>query len=172
MLTSATWLNVGPQKEICNFMALYKEEEALWNTFNPSYKNRDLRKVALERIAKEMELENLTDVTKKIKNLRSTYNQENFKISKSKESDSGTDAEYKPSIKWFHLMDSIMKIINLKEKTTSNLPNTTNETEGVVPENDIEISKPKKSWLKTNMHTDEDAISEHDIEISKPKNLW
>ncbi|XP_026746865.1 uncharacterized protein LOC113508093 [Trichoplusia ni] len=61
----------------------------------------------------------MNEVTKKIKNLRSTYNQELLKIEKSKKSGSGTDEIYKPSIKWFDSMDYIMKIINLKEKETS-----------------------------------------------------
>lgn len=67
-------------------------------------------------------LQDTNEVTKKIKNLRSTYNQELLKIEKSKKSGCGTDDIYKPSIKWFDAMDYIMKIINLKEKqTTSNL---------------------------------------------------
>ncbi|KAK4882586.1 hypothetical protein RN001_005905 [Aquatica leii] len=146
------------------FMKLYKEEETLWNTFDPNYKNRDLRNASLQHIAKEMKLEKVADVTKKIKNLRSTYNQEIIKIAKSKQSGSGTDDEYKPSIKWIDLIDYIMKIINLKEKiTTSNLPNvTTDETEEhnqEIPKHDknvevdvTETSKPKKPIVKKTLH--------------------
>lgn len=100
-------------------MELYKDQTNLWNCLDPNYKNRDLRKASLEHIRMECNLQNTNEVTKKIKNLRSTYNQELLKIEKSKKSGSGTDEIYKPSIKWFDAMDYIMKIINLKEKKTS-----------------------------------------------------
>lgn len=101
------------------FVELYKNQTNLWNCLDPNYKNRDLRKASLEHIRLECNLQNMNEVTKKIKNLRSTYNQELLKIEKSKKSGSGTDEIYKPSIKWFDSMDYIMKIINLKEKETS-----------------------------------------------------
>lgn len=104
------------------FVELYKDQTNLWNCLDPSYKNRDLRKASLEHIRNELGLTDTNEVTKKIKNLRLTYNQEVLKIEKSKKSISGTDEVYKPIIKWFDSMDYIMKIINLKEKqTTSNL---------------------------------------------------
>ncbi|CAH1956925.1 unnamed protein product [Acanthoscelides obtectus] len=81
-----------------------------------------MRKASLEYIANEMSLVNTSEVTKKIKKLRSTYNQERAKIEKSKKSGSGSEDVYKSSLKWFDIMDYIMKTINLKEKeTTSNL---------------------------------------------------
>lgn len=108
-----------------SFMKLYREQENLWNCFDKDYRNRDMRKASLEHIAKEMHLGNTSEVTKKIKNLRSTYNQEVNKIEKSKKSGASADDVYKPSIKWFDIMDYIMKTINLKEKkTTSNLVST------------------------------------------------
>lgn len=86
-----------------------------------NYKMRDLRKTLLEHIRMESSLIDTSGVTRKVKNLRSTYNQE-LKIEKNKKSGNGTDKIYKPSIKWFDSMDYIMRIINLKEKqTTSNL---------------------------------------------------
>lgn len=108
-----------------SFMKLYKEQENLWNCFDKNYRNRDMRKASLEHIAKEMHLDSTSEVTKKIKKLRSTYNQEVNKIEKSKKSGAGADDVYKPSIKWFDIMDYIMKTINLKEKkTTSKLVST------------------------------------------------
>ncbi|KAK4879441.1 hypothetical protein RN001_007587 [Aquatica leii] len=40
-------------------MKLYKEEENLWNTFDPNYKNRDLRNASLQHIAKKIKLEKI-----------------------------------------------------------------------------------------------------------------
>ncbi|KAF5301965.1 hypothetical protein FQA39_LY10535 [Lamprigera yunnana] len=126
------------------------KEENLLNTFDPNYKNRDLRNAFLQHIAKEMKLEKVADVTKKIKNLRSTYNQEIIKIAKSKQRGSGTDDEYKPSIKWFDLMDYIMKIIKLKEKITSNLEIPKHD--GNVEDDVTDTSKPKKPIVKKLLH--------------------
>ena len=104
------------------FVELYKDNTNLWNCLDPNYKNRNLRQSSIENIRAEMNLVSTSDVTKKIKSLRSTYHLESLKIEKSKKSGSSTDDVYKPSIKWFDSMDYIMKIINLKEKeTTSNL---------------------------------------------------
>lgn len=66
------------------FVELYKDQTNVWNCLDPSYKNRDLRKASLEHIRKELGLTDTNEVTKKIKNLRSTYNQEVLKIEKSK----------------------------------------------------------------------------------------
>ncbi|XP_055616994.1 uncharacterized protein LOC129779265 isoform X2 [Toxorhynchites rutilus septentrionalis] len=105
-----------------HFVELYKEQTILWNCMDPNYKNRDLRKASLEYIRSEVGLSDTKEVTKKIKNLRSTYNQEKLKIEKSKRSGCGTDEIYKPSVQWFDAMDYIMNIIHLKEKQTiSNL---------------------------------------------------
>lgn len=108
-------------QENVKFVNLYRDQENLWNVFDSQYKNRDARRTSLQHIVTEMNIPRFTekDVAKKIKNLRSTYNQELLKIEKSKKSGSGTDDMYKPSIKWFDIMDYIMKIINLKEKETS-----------------------------------------------------
>lgn len=101
------------------FMELYKDRTNLWNRLDPNYRNRDLRKASLEHIRMELGLTDTHEVTRKIKNLRSTYNQEILKIEKSKKNGCGSDEVYKPSIKWFDSMDYIMKIINLKEKQTT-----------------------------------------------------
>lgn len=107
------------------FVELYKDQVNLWNRLDPNYKNRDLRKASLEHIRIELGLTDKNEVAKKIKNLRSTYNQEILKIDKSKRSGNSPNEIYKPTIKWFDSMDYIMKVINLKEEqTTSNLVST------------------------------------------------
>lgn len=100
-------------QENIRFVNLYRDQENLWNIFDSQYKNRDARKASLQHIAKEINIPGFTEknVTKKFKNLRSTYNQELIKIEKSKKSGNGTDDIYKPSIKWFDIMDYIMKVI-------------------------------------------------------------
>ncbi|CAH1976191.1 unnamed protein product [Acanthoscelides obtectus] len=144
------------------FMNLYREQENLWNCFDKNYKNRDMRKASLEYIANEMSLVNTSEVTKKIKNLRSTYNQERAKIEKSKKSGSGSEDVYKSSLKWFDIMDYIMKTINLKEKkTTSNLPNDTPSGSKIL-EDDVSRDIDDK--------TDNKSIDSSDSSLIKNKN--
>lgn len=102
------------EDETVKFTQLYRKNECLWNVFSPSYKNRIKRHKAIEKIVSEMRqcfpLRFLcfcnSDVKQKIKNLRSTYNQE---LSKMKNAKSNTDELYVPSLKWFVIMDVIMK---------------------------------------------------------------
>jgi len=81
------------------FMESYKDQTNLWNCLDPNYRNRNLRKASFEHIRTELCLTDTNEVTKKIKNLSSTYNQEVLKIEKSKKSGCGTDEVYKPSKK-------------------------------------------------------------------------
>jgi ribosome recycling factor len=63
----------------------------------------------------------VTEVKQKIKNIRSTYNQEVQKIQKSKASGTSPDDVYKPTVKWFDVMDQIMKGSKGRSETRSNL---------------------------------------------------
>ncbi|XP_055635056.1 uncharacterized protein LOC129774959 [Toxorhynchites rutilus septentrionalis] len=97
------------------FVELYKHQPNLWNCLDPIYKNREWRKASLEHIRDEMGLQDTNDVTRKIKNLRSTYNQELLKIQKAKQS----GEIYKPTLKWFDTMDWIMNIIHPNKKNAT-----------------------------------------------------
>ncbi|CAH1963880.1 unnamed protein product [Acanthoscelides obtectus] len=124
--------------------------------------SRDMREASLEYIANEMSLVNTSEVTKKIKNLRSTYNQGRAKIEKSKKSGSGSEDVYKSSLKWFDIMDHIMKTINLKEKeTTSNLPNDTPSWSKIL-EDDVSRDIDDKTYNK--------SIDSSDSSLIKNKN--
>lgn len=99
------------------FVELYKQHECLWNTNHDDYRNQEARNAAYFNIAAHMEDDDFSvfDVKNKIKNLRSTYNQEIKKIMKSKYS----GKVYVPSIKWFDLMQSIMPIMQDHEAVDS-----------------------------------------------------
>lgn len=72
------------EEETLKFVQLYREHECLWDMSSPNYKNKTLRQNAIEAIIKEMALPGfgVNEVRNKIKNLRSTYNQEVLKIKK------------------------------------------------------------------------------------------
>ena len=70
---------------------------------SPTYKNKNNRQAAIENIIEEMGIPGfgIVEVKNKIKNLRSTYNQEVLKIKKSAKSGSGSEDLYTPPMKWF-----------------------------------------------------------------------
>jgi vacuolar-type H+-ATPase subunit E/Vma4 len=88
-----------------------------------NYKNRDMRQRAVEAIMQAMERGEfgVAEVKQKIKNIRSTYNQEVQKIQKSTTSGVSPDDVYKPTVKWFDVMDQIMKGSKGRSQTRSNL---------------------------------------------------
>jgi hypothetical protein len=63
----------------------------------------------------------VTEIKQKIKSIRSTYNQEVQKIQKSKASGTSPDDVYKPPVKWFDVMDQIMKGSKSRSETRSNV---------------------------------------------------
>ncbi|XP_046677313.1 uncharacterized protein LOC124365380 [Homalodisca vitripennis] len=105
------------------FIDAYKEQECLWNQFNPLYKNKFARETALKKLAEIIELVDFgaVEAKAKIKALRSTYNLEVEKQKKSEKSGAGLDDVYVPSVKWFKTMKEIMTTGTLKRRTQSNL---------------------------------------------------
>ena len=79
-----------------------------------------MRQRAIEAIMQAMGREEfgVTEVKQKIKNIRSTYNQE---VQKSKASGTSPDDVYKPTVKWFDVVDQIMKGSKGRSETRSNL---------------------------------------------------
>lgn len=75
------------------FIQKYKLYECLWNPKCTQYKNTQMKTTSYQQIAKAMDIPgfSVSDVKHKMKNLRSTYYQENKKIDKSKASGSSSD---------------------------------------------------------------------------------
>jgi flagellar biosynthesis chaperone FliJ len=88
-----------------------------------NYKNKDMRQRAIEAIIQAMEREEfgVAEVKQKIKSIRSTYNQEVQKIQKSRASGVSPDDEHTPTVKWFDVMDQIVKGSKGRSQTRSNL---------------------------------------------------
>ncbi|KAG8285608.1 hypothetical protein J6590_077031 [Homalodisca vitripennis] len=93
------------------FVKLYRDHGLLWNCHDASYKNRKARVRALASIARAMKMANFgpADVSRKIKNLRSTYAQEVQKIVKSTRGP--PEDIYTPAMPWFPIMDDIIRNI-------------------------------------------------------------
>jgi len=64
------------------FVGLYHDYECLWNMSSANYKNKHMHQRAIMQAMGREEF-GVTEVKQKIKNIRSTYNQEVQKIQKS-----------------------------------------------------------------------------------------
>lgn len=100
-------------------MELYKEYDCLWNLGSVHYRNKNKRLAAEEDIVQRFGKAGfgVNELKKKIKNLRCTYNQERVKIQKSIKSNSGSAEVYEPSLKWFPVMDNIVKCAKGNKET-------------------------------------------------------
>jgi len=105
------------------FVGLYCDYECLWNIGSANYKNKHMRQRAIEVIMQAMKHEEfgVAEVKQKINNIRSTYNQEVQKIQKSRASGISPDDVYKPTVKWFYVMDQTMKGSKGQSQTRCNL---------------------------------------------------
>ncbi|CAG4951252.1 unnamed protein product [Colias eurytheme] len=103
-----------------DFVKIYLKHELLWNNNHPDYKMRHRRIDAYRDISSEFKsCTNLSltvpEVKMKIKNLRSTYMQEVYKVLKK----SSPDCMYKPSLVWFEDMDRCLKNTAVRRYTSS-----------------------------------------------------
>lgn len=108
------------EEETIRFCELYREFECLWNMASPDYKNKNKRQTAVESIILDMGMPGLgaLEVKNKIKNLRSTFNQEALKMRKASKSGAGIEDLYTSSLKWFAILEPIMKIYKEPSKNT------------------------------------------------------
>ncbi|KAL4718422.1 hypothetical protein ACJJTC_016043 [Scirpophaga incertulas] len=110
--------------EMTYLVELYRENEVLWNVTHKSYRNRDARDNAYERIRDSLNITpslSLQDISKKIKNLRSTYIKERKKIDASFRSGASTQSVYKPKMPWFEIADGFLRTYTSKRHTNTNM---------------------------------------------------
>lgn len=105
------------EKQTLQFVSLYKEHMCLWDITSDFYKNKAMRRFALQQICDDMQIEGFTieDAKSKIKSIRSTYYLELDKIEKSAAFSAGGDV-YQPKIKWFAEFDSFIRNTMVKRK--------------------------------------------------------
>ncbi|CAH1124926.1 unnamed protein product [Ceutorhynchus assimilis] len=106
------------ESDTIKFVELYEKSECLWNFRHPAYKNRNARDKAIQYIVDEMNLPDFgsNELKNKIKNIRSTYQQEVNKIKKSKQS--FVLEEYKTNLAWFPIADRFLSGVINSAKTT------------------------------------------------------
>lgn len=101
------------EEDTLKFAILYKNQECLWNKYTMAYKNKAARQQAIESIVQQMKMEGfrVSEAKTKIKNLRSTYNQELLKIKKSQETAYSPAEVYVPNVKWFETFHWLMTTV-------------------------------------------------------------
>ncbi|XP_050685593.1 uncharacterized protein LOC126980011 [Leptidea sinapis] len=109
-------------------MQLYKLNPCLWNFKSPEYKIKQKRDAAYNSIVNGMNIMGFgtLEVKNKIRNLRSTYQQENKKFQESKKSGAGLSNVYTSNIKWLKEMEEVFSK-DLNKNVFENIPGLTNE---------------------------------------------
>lgn len=104
------------------FVQEYKTHECLWDFKSAAYKDKNVRDAAYLKLVEAMNLPDfgVPEVKNKIKNLRSTYNQEKKKVEDSKKSGSGLNSVYESNVKWLKELEPTMNI-GEKRKTYDNV---------------------------------------------------
>lgn len=110
--------------QIVKFLEIYEQHPCLWDVNSKSYKNREERVFAYEKLSKHMGIEGFSakDVISKIRSIRNAYTLELNKISKSKKSGAGMDDIYKPKVPWFSVADRILhKVVQIRETQSTEI---------------------------------------------------
>ncbi|KAL1517113.1 hypothetical protein ABEB36_000922 [Hypothenemus hampei] len=112
MMSSKKWR----ESDTVKFVELYENAECLWNFRHPLYKHRNARDKAMQQILQEMNMPDfgINELKNKIKNIRSTYQQEVNKIKRSSQNIGGDIVEeYKTNLAWFPIADRFLgKVIH------------------------------------------------------------
>ncbi|XP_041982014.1 uncharacterized protein LOC121735300 isoform X2 [Aricia agestis] len=121
------------------FVKIYLDNDVLWNPSHVYYRSRKHREKAYTNIQarfKEAASKSLTipEVKNKIKNLRTTYQQQIQKILQK----SNPDSIFEPSLVWFNEMDRCLKNVSNRHSTHSMVPET------------FEIDPPSEMWMDRN----------------------
>lgn len=101
------------------FLNLYQNESALWNSLSPQHKNKNDVHDAWLRIKTNLKDGHfsITELKKKKENLMSTYRKVKGKIKDSMKTGSGTNDIYKPEWPFYSIMASFLDNV-YKPRTT------------------------------------------------------
>ncbi|KAF2898810.1 hypothetical protein ILUMI_07365 [Ignelater luminosus] len=96
--------------QLMQFVELYRDRDCLWSVNSPHYTDRAARNRSLQEISEAMNIPSFgpREVAQKIKNLRTTYNQQIKKIALSKSSGKSNYDLYKPRVPWFEVVDGFL----------------------------------------------------------------
>lgn len=100
------------------FLEGYESYPCLWDVHSSSYKNKDGRENAYQKLSELMDIEGfgIAEVKAKIRSIRNAYALELTKIKKSQHSGAGADEVYKPKVSWFSVADRILKqVVQIRE---------------------------------------------------------
>lgn len=95
---------------IFEFLTLYQNEPALWNSANAEHKNKQNTYDAWSRIKTELGdgIMTITEIKRKRDNLMSIYRRLRSKVKASKPTGTGTSDVYKPDWPFYDIMSSFL----------------------------------------------------------------
>lgn len=108
---------------IFEFLTLYENEPALWNSSSPQHKNKNDVHDAWLRIKSNLADGTIpiTELKKKKENLMSTYRKVKAKIKESMKTGSGTDSIYKPEWPFYDIMAKFLDNVYKPRKTKTTI---------------------------------------------------
>lgn len=112
-------------QDILRFLNIYEHYEALWNTQHSDYNSKNKRDRVMKELMKELLekniiVENIDSLRRKIKIIKNVYRQELVKMEKSKSSGK-VDEIYNPKLIWFKRADAFLGNVISARSSTSNL---------------------------------------------------
>jgi len=115
-------------EDVVKFLDVYEESEGLWNIRHSDYNNKmkgdsAMLKLIDELLKRNVAVESVEVLRKKIKSFKNVYRQELTKIEKSKKVEQEQDV-YQPKLAWFKRADIFLKNVVSSRTTTSNLVST------------------------------------------------
>lgn len=146
------------QSDILKLIALYRDEECLWNVNSKSYKLLHIKAKAIRKIANILGCDE-NCAKKKFKYLRAAYTAEKKKIENSKKSGSGTDEIYKSNLFYFDEISFLDQVIVFRN-SVSNAP----KADQLTPE--INIEEMESEALTDNT---QDFLNSHIEEVNYNK---
>lgn len=102
------------KEEVIKLIALYKQNECLWNINSKLFRRTDIKNNAIRKIATEMGMDEEV-IKKKIKNIRTSYTAERKKILNSKKSGAGIDEVKESNLFYYSDMEFLNPCISFRK---------------------------------------------------------
>ncbi|XP_048111573.1 uncharacterized protein LOC125302447 [Alosa alosa] len=123
------------EEKVKRLISFYSGHEYLWNPRAELYKNRDIKKKALQELCQQLTDEltviNEEDVKKKFKNLRTVFTREHSMVLKSNKFGTAADEVYVPKWRYYQVLSFLCDACNFDE--SSDILDSSMSPELVVP---------------------------------------
>ena len=120
----AEWLD----EEVETVVELYRENEFQWNHHLADYKDRNKRSLAMEKLQEMLGMKrSVEEIKSQWHSLKTIFEREHKRVMGSKRSGTGTDCVYRPSWKFFSMLQFLLQCKELDESTSTLSTRSTDE---------------------------------------------